>query len=253
MRQPAALFPILLALGAAMLVPGSGAQAAPTRIKACQTITQPGSYVLENDLIATGDCLVITASFVTIDLAGFSISTTNGAAISATSSTPALQGIAVRNGSITGGNGVILASRDLSDGPDASIVENLRVSVIDDGILAKGIVRGNTVTASFPLGAHIIASGIVADNYVFGGDRRNGMSATGVVRGNAVVNGGSGMGVGVGSTVIGNTVAGTFAGLIAQCPSNLTDNTAVNNTVQDLVLEGQGCHNEDNVAPKTQP
>jgi len=83
MRQPAALFPIALALGAIVLVPEASARE-PLPIKACQTISQPGSYELANNLTATGDCLVIAASFVTIDLAGFSISTTNGAAIRAT-------------------------------------------------------------------------------------------------------------------------------------------------------------------------
>jgi hypothetical protein len=77
MRQPAALFPIALALGAA-IAPGPGAQAAPTPIRECQTIDQPGSYVLERNLTATGDCLVITANFVTVNLAGFALTGTGG-------------------------------------------------------------------------------------------------------------------------------------------------------------------------------
>jgi hypothetical protein len=43
----------------------------PIPIKACQTISQPGSYELANNLTSSGDCLVIAANFVTIDLAGF--------------------------------------------------------------------------------------------------------------------------------------------------------------------------------------
>ena len=49
------------------------AAARETKITTCQTISQPGSYELANNLTATGDCLVITADGVTIDLAGFSI------------------------------------------------------------------------------------------------------------------------------------------------------------------------------------
>jgi hypothetical protein len=49
--------------------------------------------------------------------------------------------------------------------------------------------------------------------------------------------------------VIGNTAThNTEFGIVADCPSNLTDNTAVNNGT-NLVLNGDGCHSEDNVAP----
>jgi hypothetical protein len=105
MRQPAALFPIALALGATILVPGPGARAAPIAITACQTISQPGSYVLANDLTSSGACLVIAASFVTINLAGFSINA--GIGISVSSASP-VQGIAVRNGSISAGGESLL-------------------------------------------------------------------------------------------------------------------------------------------------
>ncbi len=99
--KPAAFFAIPLAL-AAIIAPEKGAQAwTPTTITACQTISQSGSYQLGNNLaIANGSCLVITASFVTIDLAGFTITGTIPATgISAASST---FGITVRNGSISG-------------------------------------------------------------------------------------------------------------------------------------------------------
>ena len=74
MRRPAELFPIALALGAMVLAPGAGArEEGPTEIERCQTISQPGSYVLVHNLTATGDCLLINADFVTVDLAGFAI------------------------------------------------------------------------------------------------------------------------------------------------------------------------------------
>ena len=244
-------FPIALALGATILVPGPGAQAAPTAITACQTITQPGSYVLANDLTSTSaDCLVITTSFVTINLAGFSISVgLPRTAILATSGTP-LQGIAVRNGSITASAGVNL------DAAGGSIVEGLRVFVLGAGISATGIVRGNAVTggsANVPVSQFgINASGIVTD-YVTGFGRATGIIADGIVRGNTATNNLGGIHAGAGSTVIGNTATnnsgfGMGFGISADCPSNLTDNTAVNNHT-NLVLNGDGCHNEDNVAP----
>jgi hypothetical protein len=63
MRRSAALFPIVLAFGAVILAPAAGAREA-TKINACQTISQPGSYELVGNLTATGfsDCLVITGA-----------------------------------------------------------------------------------------------------------------------------------------------------------------------------------------------
>jgi hypothetical protein len=83
MKKSAGLFPIALALGAIMLTPSAIAQAQDGRqegriqIEKCQTISQPGSYKLVNNLTlgqAGGTCLSITANLATIDLAGFTIS-----------------------------------------------------------------------------------------------------------------------------------------------------------------------------------
>jgi hypothetical protein len=58
-----------------------------------------------------------------------------------------------------------------------------------------------------------------------------------------------GLDIGQGSTVIGNTSSMNFAGIRVACPSNVTDNTAVNNPNGNLMLEGNGCNNTNNVAP----
>jgi|SRR6516162_9226256 hypothetical protein len=130
MRRPAALFTIALALAPIILARRGVAQAqdpreeGPREIKKCQTISKPGSYKLINNLTTNGDCLVITADFVTIDLVGFTIGGTSTfptvtTAIAAGDNT---RGITVRNGSISGFvGGVELAG-------DGSIVEGLRVN-----------------------------------------------------------------------------------------------------------------------------
>jgi len=229
MRRPAALFPIALTLGAMILAPGAGsADQEPIKIKKCQTISEPGSYQLAQNLSATlATCLSITASMVTIDLAGFTISGATGARTGILAS-GAVQGIAVRNGAIFGFlAGVILNA-------PGSIVEGLRVEAGlggDNGIsIPSGIVKGNTVSG-FSAGSGILVGvGNVTGNYV---ERNN-----------------FGISVGPGGTVIGNTANNNQQfGIVAECPSNLTDNTAVNNVVTNLVLNGDGCHNEDNVAP----
>jgi hypothetical protein len=249
MRIPAASFQIALALGAMILVSRTGAQAqdaqeGPREIEKCRTIDKPGSYKLVNNLTAASGavCLDITASFVTIDLAGFSISGATsglqfGPAIAANTNTT---GITVRNGSIFGfGAGVALEG-------NLSIVEGLRLVGFADaaggrsGISATGIVKGNTV-ADF-VGNPGARSGV-------------GISATGIVTGNYVIDSGrADYEIGQGSTVIGNTAGGSgepfsLFGISVSCPSNVTNNTAVNHSVGNIVLNGTGCNDTNNVAP----
>jgi hypothetical protein len=73
---------ILLATPAVQARSASGRAVAPTTISACGTVNQPGNYVLANDLALTvnnpsygggGDCLVITASHVNLNMQGWSI------------------------------------------------------------------------------------------------------------------------------------------------------------------------------------
>jgi hypothetical protein len=113
---------------------------------------QAGSYKLSDNLTftgLTGTCLSITTSFVTIDLAGFSIigpARGEGAGISADQGTG---GITVRNGSVGG----FFRAVDLGASSDDSIVEYVRVN--------PGAPRFGPVT--------INASGIIIDNIVTGG------------------------------------------------------------------------------------
>jgi hypothetical protein len=235
MKSSAALFQIALALGAISLVPWPSAQAqgsreeGPREIDKCQTISTPGSYKLVNNLTgpldAGANCLVITADFVTIDLAGFLIS--GGPGGSGIFSPQGGTSIAVRNGSIRG----FVNSVNLH-GANGSIVEGLRVSGWREGvgIVANGIVKGNIATGS-------------------SGGSGPGIAATGTVTGNYVSGATDGFEVGPGSTLIGNTATNNGIGLEVFCPSNLTDNTAVNNNISNLVLNGDGCNDTNKVAP----
>jgi hypothetical protein len=243
MRRLAALFPIVLALGAIILAPRGGAQAQDAReeglreIEKCQTISKPGSYKLVNNLtgpLTANSCLLITADFVAIDLGGFTITGNGSLQPSGTGigevvsgGHPHLQGIAVRNGSISNfASGIDLLQCD------GCIVEGLRVFGLPrfggSGIsVGNGIVRYNTLF-SIP--------GI-------------GILARGTVTGNNVSNSGAGFDIFAGSTVIGNTASGNGSiGFSVECPSNVTDNTAVGNPI-NLSLVFEGCNNTNNVAP----
>jgi hypothetical protein len=127
-------------------------------------------------------------------------------------------------------------------GGDASVVEGLRVAgnggsgIRGGGISATGIVRGNAVVR---MAARVSAGGV-------------GISATGVITGNyANFNAHFGILAGQGSTVIGNTATNSRdgSGMFVECPSNVTDNTVTGNLPSNLVLNGTGCNNTNNVAP----
>jgi hypothetical protein len=259
MRRPAAIFSIALALGAIILAPKADAQ--PTPISACPfTANQPGgSYALVGPLMASGTCITITRDFVTIDLAGFSImGNGSGTGIVAMTAPPGvLRGVAVRNGSIANFDFGV----DIGDG---SIVEGLRVSnTASAGIqVSSGIVRGNSVyitegapgisvTGAGAAGTGVGNGGTVTGNYVAYAGPGIDVASAGTVRGNTTNNNDNwGIRAGSGSTIIGNTAAGNGQfGISATCPSNLTDNTATGSFGPNLVLNGNNCHNEDNVAP----
>lgn len=195
------------------------AWAQPTEITECGTYG-PGSYVLANDIgpIDFPDTCLIVSDGTTIDLAGFRIEgRINGISGG--------ENVTVRNGSF----GAEFAAVNLGDG---AIVEGLNIILGGTGIAASGIVRRNTII--FRGGGQgavgISASGVITNNYV------NSVPGDGIV-------------VGAGSTVIGNTSTNNGgAGISASCPTNLVDNTAVGNG-QNLVLNGKGCINKDNVVP----
>ena len=248
----AAAFLSLLTFAAMILAPPGGAQAqdgreeGPIEIEKCQTISQPGSYKLVKNLTFTGSsgaCLMITASGVTLDLAGFTISGRTNVPptpeITAILGSGDLRGIAVQNGSVSGFQiGIDLGSAT------GSLVEKLRVFNIipitsqttqPTGIIASGIVRSNAVFG--PLTTFPVATGIFA---------------TGTLTGNYVTGNAQGMLIGRGSTVIDNTATDNQAfGFFVTCPSNVTGNTALNNSDGNLVLETArgSCNITNNVAP----
>jgi hypothetical protein len=148
------------------LILGLGGHAAfaagPTEIAACTTITKSGSYVLTSNLTpaAPGNCIVVAADFVTIDLNGFTIRGNTrppigkeGSGITTlTSPSGDLSGhraTTVRNGAITDFEfGILLY------GPDLEVERIRAISNSDGGIIVLGgdggtmVVRDCTVTGN---------------------------------------------------------------------------------------------------------
>ena len=128
-------------IAAAGLVLGTLAQpAAAANIGACQTISQPGTYTLVNNLTAAnGNCLLVAGSDITIDLNGFTITANPPGAAILNAPRLVLRAITVRNGYIVGG-GIGLGNTD------GAVIEDMDVSGNAGGItLLRGRVERNHV------------------------------------------------------------------------------------------------------------
>lgn len=212
---------------AALGVTAFGAHAAPTPISACGAISSPGSYVLTNNLTASGDCLRIRADDVTLDMDGFTMfgdGSGNAITVDATRFT-------VRNGSmIKFGVGIGLLSYSLLDVP-GNVIERVRISN-----MAGWGVGGGSAT--------------VRDSVFTGnGNTAMGLNEGSLVTGNRVVGNKAGIAVAQGSVVSGNVVhSNGNSGIVANCPSLVLGNTATGSTF-NLTLFGAGCTSDHNVAP----
>jgi hypothetical protein len=251
MRASAASVAIVLALAAIALASpaGAGGQSAAERgsiaIERCQTIDHPGSYKLVNNLRARGDCLVIRAQGVTLDLGGF--------AITGDGTGTAIKGKKTQAGNIPQARTVV-RNGDVSNFALATnlsgTVEGLRVTFNNKGIFVPvGMVTGNTVQFNDSTAIEV-ADGVVTGNLVVANGTGIIVEEAAVITHNEVSGNKIGMDLtGTGNTVIGNVVDGNSEiGLRVGCPSNLSQNTAVGNGT-NLVLNGTGCRNDDNVIP----
>jgi hypothetical protein len=220
-----------ICIAAAGLVLGTLAQpAAAATIGTCQTIRQPGTYTLVNNLsTANGTCLVVTASDVTIDLDGFTITANpGGGAIS--DAVANQRAITVRNGYILGpGFGVSLTRTD------GAVVEDMDVSGTNGGIgVLRGRVERNHVhnNGSGIEGFEAIAAieNIVLDNKGNALVAGPGSQVEGNLvgrNGNGILNAGNAFGtVNVGASILRDNVAFNHAGLDigVDCPAILERN-----------------------------
>ena len=228
--------------------------AAPAVITSCQAIKRPGSYVLGRNLFvpadkSTGDCLVIAANDVTIDLAGFKIGgrAKNGSGIKTDGEVR--RGISVMNGTITGfhagmdlgytGTNVTVQSMRFMDNGGIGVDVN-DICIIKDSIFyqngqgiragSRSIVVGNTSNFNTNTGIQVAVGSRVEGNV-------------------ADINGQHGIIVGGGSTTTNNTALGNeIFGLFVNCPGNVMGNTATSNGT-NLQLQSSGCNSVNNIAP----
>ena len=198
-RLRAALVVVALVASGAALASGPALAAS---INKCTTIGKPGSYVLTRNLTAAGDCLVVAADFVTIDLGGWVITGDGGTGSGVTDQGAPRRGIAVRDGTITG----FLAGVGLGSTTGA-VVEKVRADCEEAGISAgsDSIVSGNTARAPV-FGISAGADSIVSGNVATSSDSAIRAGSGSIVSGNVVAQSDFGISAGSLSTVSGNNV-----------------------------------------------
>jgi hypothetical protein len=236
-------FPRALAALAATLCIATPSLAAPRVLLTCTTITDPGSYVVGRNIAAIGDCFVIAADNVTIDLDGFVLAGNGTGNAFVEQLAVGKQGLTVRNGAITGfakalfmlnTNGVtverINASGNLQGGVqtgDMAVVTNSRLVGNAFGVALgqRALVQGNIVNNNTGVG---ISVGIGSN-----------------VLGNAVGrNGNSGISAAEGALVANNISRNNATyGAVMDCPGAAVGNTLSNNLTANLATpDGSICN-----------
>ena len=214
--------------------------AAPRVLNNCATLNESGAYVVGRNLSATGDCFVIAADFVNVDLDGFVISGNGTGSAFVEQLGVGRRGLNVRNGVVTGfANGVSMFNSS------AMVID--RVQFTNNG--SVGVRAGNMVTVSNSMFLNngsgmgleqraMITGNTVNDNT--GGGISAGFGST--VTGNAVGrNGGNGISLAAGS-LVANTVSRNNGnhGVMMDCPGTVAASTVSNNLGFNVTQPGLG-------------
>ncbi len=207
-------------------------------LNTCSTIIDPGAYVVGRNLAATGDCFVIAADYVNVDLDGFVLTGNGSGSAFVEQLGVGRKGLSVRNGVVTAfANGVFMLNST------AMTIERMQFT----SNASAAIRAGDTVTVS---------NSMILNNGFGIGVAQRALITANTVNENA----GSGISVGIGSNVLGNAVgrnaqAGIFAaegalvannisrnnatyGVLMDCPGAVVGNTLSNNLTANLAQPG---------------
>src|SRR5688572_31459241 len=162
----------------------SEAVAAPRVLNNCATLNEAGAYVVGRNIAANGDCFVLAADFVNVDLDGFVISGNGTGSAFVEQLAVGRRGLGVRNGVVTGfANGVFMLNSS------GMVID--RMHFTNNGTI--GVRAGNMVT--------------VSNSMFFNNGGGIALDQRAAVTGNTVNdNAGGGISAGLGSTVTGNAV-----------------------------------------------
>jgi hypothetical protein len=233
------------------------AEAAPTEITQCTTITESGSYIVVNNLnlpLTTTECLLIAADFVTVDLSGFVIRGHDPISPpfkTGIRSDGHRRAITVRDGTITGfTDGIHIDGDNVHVERIQVILNGTGISLSSTGVrsptnfivkdcVASDSILGNGITVN---GAGVISGNVASRNASFG-IKATGDAAT--VVGNVARSNGN-VGIAAGGTIVNNTASGNAGtGIAVSCPSALVGNTSIANA-NSYELFGTGCNTAHN-------
>ncbi len=133
----------------ACFISSNGVASGPKKIRKCMTIKKSGAYIVSKNLQATkkreGNCIIIEADYVSIDLNGFTLTGLgDNTGIGIWDNDPGFgmgpQGIVVRNGMITGFDRGI----DLMDS-EIITVDNI-VAINNNWAYGISVGEGSTIT-----------------------------------------------------------------------------------------------------------
>ena len=244
---------VIMAILLSSLVYSNAMAAGPKKINKCTTISKSGSYVVNRNLQATaktaGNCIVIDADFVTLDLNGFTLTGLgDGTGVGVWNNDVPHQGLLVRNGMITGFQSGI--SFPFSRGSTVESIKAFSNDWTGIRVYSGSTVTGNTASDNGFTGilvgfGSIVVANTASDN---GRDGMNVGTRSTVTANRASNNGANGLNIGLYSTVTGNIASGNNAkGLGLFCPSNIIGNTASGNSGQNIALSGFGCRQSNNL------
>lgn len=214
------------------------ALAAPRILNTCTTLTEPGAYVVGRNISATGDCFVIAADFVNLDLDGFVVSGNGAGSGFVEQLAVGRRGLTVRNGVVTGfANGLFMLNSI------AMVVDRMHFT----NNTSAGLRAGNMVTVSNSMFLNN-GTGMALDQRApVTGNTVNDNTGTGIVvgigssvTGNAVGrNGGNGIFLAEGGLVAHNVSRNNaLVGVLMDCPGTVVGSTASNNLVFNVSQPG---------------
>lgn len=212
------------------------------------TISTPGSYYLAKSIQFTatsGDALSITSPNVTLDLGGFTISSTAGVTGRAIFVTGGLNNVAIRNGNIAGNTSTVFPTvtagfengiyANASGGTPFGAFRNLTLENIQvSGCRTWGIISYYSTVTNCSVASNgtdgLIASDSVVTGCIAKYNGGNGITAATINSCNAMYNGGSGISgfTITNSTAMSNAQHGinSFSGIVTHCTAT-SNHTAV--------------------------
>lgn len=231
---------------------GQRAAAAPTSITTCGDLTQPGSYVLANNLSAAPHtpCLGVLANDVTIDLSGFTIDgqCDDSSVVLCLATSQGIgdgggprENVTIRNGTIKRfADGIHIFGNQIKvEHVTLNRNQGTGIYTVESATITDNVVNGNRV------GIQVGSASVVTGNTVgFNSSHAIVAGPGSTLRGNsAVQNGGDGFQVEQGSTIVNNSAyRNTGAGFRLTCgqgfaASNLFANTGQLNFGGNLVSD----------------